>query len=121
MNRLDFVFFTLYISHKPYVSLNSMSLVKDFPLCTSSFESKNKLKSPVITSCFAGFISNSSSNSNKMRNKSIYSFSVLALYKFIKMYSESLMETSRIKMRTSLSVSFFFNDKSSCSKVSSKE
>ena len=41
-------------------------------------------------------------------NTSICSFSVLALYKLIKMYSESLIETSRIKMRPSLSVSYLF-------------
>ena len=87
-----------------------MSLAKDFffkvgfPLCASNFELKNKLKSPAITSCFVGLISKSFNSSNKLFNRLICSFSVLALYKFIKMYSESLMETSRIKIRPSLSV-----------------
>ena len=82
-----------------------MSLAKDFfievgfPPCASNFESKNKLKYPAITSCFVRLLSNSSNSSNKLLNTSIYSFSVLALYKFIKMYSESLMEKSRIKIK----------------------
>ena len=94
VNQLDFVIPTLHISNISYVSLNSMGLAKDFffkvgfPPCVSNFELKNKLKSPGITSCFAGHISNSSNSSNKLLNTSICSFSVLALCKFIKMYSE---------------------------------
>ena len=42
---------------------------------------------------------------------SICSFLVLALYKLIKMYSEPLIETSRIKMRPSLSVSCLLTKK----------
>ena len=90
-----------------------MSLAKDFffkvgfPPCPSNFDLKNKLKSQAITSCFVGLISNSSNSSDKLLNTSIYSFSVFALYKLIKMYSESLTETSRIKIRPSLSVCCF--------------
>ena len=90
-----------------------MSLAKDFYFeveftpCASNFESKNKLKSPAITGCFVGFVSNSSDSSNKMLNTSICSFPALALYQFIKMYSESLMETARIKIQPSLSVCCF--------------
>ena len=79
-----------------------MSLAKDLfskvglPLCNSNFELKNKLKSPAITSCFSGLISNSSNSSNKLLN-TICSFSVLTLYKFIKMYLESLMENRELK------------------------
>ena len=108
-----FRFLTLHVSHKSQFFLNSMSLVKDFFFkvgispCASNFESKNKLKSPAVTSCFAGFILNSSNSSNKMLNTSICSFTVLASYKFIKMYPESWMETSRIKTRPSLSVAVF--------------
>ena len=41
----------------------------------------------------------------------ICSFLVLALYKLIKMYSESLIQTSRIKMRPFLSFSCFLTVK----------
>ena len=44
---------------------------------------------------------------NKLLNTSICSFSVLALHKFIKIYSESLMETSSIKIRPPWSVCSF--------------
>ena len=90
-----------------------MSLAKDFffkvgfPPCASNFELMNKLKSPAITNFFVRLISKSSNSLDKLLNTSICSFSVLALYKFIKMYSESLMETSRIKIRPSLSVCYF--------------
>ena len=90
-----------------------MSLAKDFffmvgfPPCASNFELKNKLKSPTITSCFVRLISKPSNSLDKLHNTWICSFSVLALYKFIKMYSESLMETLRIKTRPSLSVCCF--------------
>ena len=42
------------------------------------------------------------------------------VYRLVKMYSELLIETSRIKMQLSLSV-FFFNKKSFFSKESSKD
>ena len=90
-----------------------MSLAKDFffkegfPLCASNFELNNKLKFPAITSCFVRHISKSSNSLDKLVNTLICLFSVSALYKFIKMYSESLMETSRTKIRPSLSVCFF--------------
>ena len=102
-NRLDFVFLTLFVSHKSQVFLNSIRLAKifflkvRFPLCASNFDSKNKLKSPAITSSFVGFLSNSSNSSNKILNTSICSF--LALCRFIKIYSQSLMKASRIKIR----------------------
>ena len=86
-----------------------MSLAKDFffkvgfPPCASNFELKKKLKSQAITSYFVGLISNSSNSSNRLLKTSNCSFSVLALYKFIKIYLESLMETSKIKIRPSLS------------------
>ena len=57
------------------------------------------------------FISNFSNSTNMLFSTSICSFSVLALYKLIKMYSESLTETSRIKMRPSLSVSCLLTKK----------
>ena len=63
-----------------------------FPPCASNFELKNKLKSPAITSCFVRLISHLVNSSNKLLNTSICSFSVLALCKFIKMYSEWLIE-----------------------------
>ena len=44
-------------------------------------------------------------------NTLICSFAVLALYKLIRMYSELLTETSRIKMLPSLSVSYFLTVK----------
>ena len=90
-----------------------MSLAKDFffkggfPPCAYYFELKNKLKSLVIPNCFVRLISNSFNRLDKLLNTPICSFSVLALYTFIKMYSESLMETSRIKIRPSLSVYCF--------------
>ena len=76
----------------------------EFPPSVYSFGFKNKLKSPSITSCYVELISNSSNSSNKLFNTSICSSSVSLLYKFIKMYlesligtnSESLMETFRI-------------------------
>ena len=114
INRLDFVFLTLCMLHKSYVSLNSMSLAKNFSFkigfspCARNFELKSKLKSLAITSCFVGLIWNFSNSSNKLLNTSICSFSVFALYKFIKIYSESLMETLRIKIRPSWSLCFFF-------------
>ena len=90
-----------------------MSLAKDFlfkvgfPPCASNFELKNKLKSPAITSCFVRLISNSSNSLDKLLNTSTCSFSVLALYKFIKICSELLIDTARIKIRPSLSVCCF--------------
>ena len=87
-----------------------MILAEDFSFkvgsspCASNFESKNKLNSPAITSCFVGFVSNSSNSSTRTHNISICSFPVLVLYKFIKIYSESLMGTSRIKTQPSLTV-----------------
>ena len=91
-NLLYFVFLTLHISLHISVSLNAVSLAKDFifkvgfPYCACNFELNNKLKSPAITICFVGFVSNSSNSSNKLLNTSICSFSVLASYKFTKMY-----------------------------------
>ena len=76
-----------------------------FPPCASNFGSKNKLKSPAIISCFFGFVSSFSNSTNMLLSISICSFSGLALYKLIKVYSKSLIETSRIKMRPSLLVS----------------
>ena len=76
-----------------------------FPHCASNFGSKNKLKSPAIISCFFGFVSSFSNSTNMLFSISICSFSGLALYKLIKVYSKSLIETSRIKMRPSLLVS----------------
>ena len=78
-----------------------------FPSCASKFEWKNKLKCQAIISSFFVFVSNFSNRTNMLFNTSIYSFSVLELYKLIKMYSESLTETLRIKMQPSLSVSCF--------------
>ena len=46
-----------------------------------------------------GSVSNVFNSVSKLLSTSICSFSVLALCKFIKRYSESLMETLRIKIR----------------------
>ena len=48
--------------------------------------------------CLFELISNVFYSANKLLNTLICSFSVLALYSSIKLYSESLMETSRIKI-----------------------
>ena len=101
-----------------------ISLAKDFffivgfPAYTSNFESKNELKSPTIISFFLGFASNFSNNTNMLLHTFICSFAVLELYQLSKMYSESLIETSRIKMRPFLLVSYFLT-KTFFSKVSS--
>ena len=88
-----------------------------FPPCASNFKSKNNLKSPGRISCFFGFVSNFCNSTNMLFSTSICSFWVLVLYKLTKMYSESLIKTSTIKMRPSLSVSCLLTEKSFCSKV----
>ena len=61
-----------------------MGLAKDFffkvgfPPCASNFASKDKLKSPAITSCLVELVLNPSNSSDKMLNTSICTFSLLA-------------------------------------------
>ena len=98
-----------------------MILAKDFFVkvaflsSPSTFESKNKLKSRAKINCFS-FASNSSNSSNKLFNATICLFEVLALYKFIKMYSESLLETSKVKIDPSLAAYCFLTVKVSVPK-----
>ena len=75
-----------------------------FPPLASNFEFKKKLESPPKITFFSKVTSNFSKNKDKLFKTETHSVSVLALYKFIKTKFTSLIVTSKINIRPSLSV-----------------
>ena len=71
----------------------------------SNFKFKNKLKPPSKMAFFSKVKSNFSKSEDKLFKTETYSVSVFALYKFIKTNFTSLIVTSKINIRPSLSFS----------------
>ena len=74
-----------------------------FPPLASNFEFKNKLKSPAKINFSSKVTSKFSKSEGKLFKTETCSDSVLALYKFIRTKPTSLIVTSRINIRPSLS------------------
>ena len=77
-------------------------MVAGFPPLTSNLEFKNKLRSPAKIEFLSKFTSKFFKSEDKLFKTKTCAVSVLALYKFIKTKSTSLIVTSRINIRPSL-------------------
>ena len=90
---------------------NYFFLIGRFPSLASNFEFKNKLKSPAKINFSSKVTSKFSKSEGKLFKTETCSDSVLALYKFIRTKPTSLIVTSRINIRPSLSDFWLFATK----------